>query len=163
MITMAYIYILVGAFFAIVSLLSLLDSANPRRVMNFLFWGLLAGSFLAGQYLGNLGNGILALGLVIIATIGLGQGKPVTTTPEQRRRASASAARRGDLLFLPALVIPAVALFGGIVLRRTRRLPGQPDHLPAQAGDAHFARHRRGAGDCCSRSRSGSAPRCMRR
>lgn len=116
MITMAYIYILVGAFFAIVSFLSVLDTANPRRVLNFLFWGLLAISFLAGQYLGNLGNGILALGLVIIATIGLGQGKPATTTPEQRQE---SAMKRGDLLFLPALIIPAVALGGTLIAKET--------------------------------------------
>lgn len=116
MITMAYIYILVGAFFAIVSFLSVLDTANPRRVLNFLFWGLLAISFLAGQYLGNLDNGILALGLVIIATIGLGQGKPATTTPEQRQE---SAMKRGDLLFLPALIIPAVALGGTLIAKET--------------------------------------------
>jgi uncharacterized membrane protein len=116
MITLAYIYILVGAFFAIVSLLSLLDSGNPRRVFNFLFWGLLATSFLAGAFLGDLGNGVLALGLVIVATIGLGQGKPATTSPEERRE---SALKRGDLLFLPALIIPAVALGGTLMAKET--------------------------------------------
>ena len=72
MITLAHIYILVGAFFAAISVLSLIDKANPRRALNFLFWGMLAVSFLAGAYLGDLGNGVLALGLVIIATIGMG-------------------------------------------------------------------------------------------
>ena len=67
MITLAYIYILVGVFFAIISVLSLIDKANPRRALNFLFWGLLAVSFLAGAYLGDLGNGVLALGLVVVA------------------------------------------------------------------------------------------------
>lgn len=116
MITMAHIYILVGAFFAAVSVLSVLDNANPRRVFNFLFWGLLAASFLAGQYLGDLGNGLLAFGLVVVATIGLGQGKPATTSPEQRRE---SAIKRGDLLFLPALIIPAVALGGTLIAKET--------------------------------------------
>ncbi|MGD9966144.1 MAG: DUF979 domain-containing protein [Hyphomonadaceae bacterium] len=116
MIALAHIYILVGIFFAAVSLLSLIDAANPRRVLNFLFWGGLAISFLAGAYLGDLGNGVLALGLVIVATIGLGQGKPATTTPEQRRE---SAIKRGDLLFLPALIIPAVALGGTLIAKQT--------------------------------------------
>lgn len=116
MITMAAIYILVGAFFAAIAFLSLFDASNPRRLFNGLFWGLLSASFLAGQYLGDLGNGVLALGLVIVATIGLGQGKPKTTSPEERRD---SAMKRGDLLFLPALIIPAVALGGTLMAKET--------------------------------------------
>ncbi len=128
MITLAYIYILVGFFFAAIAVLSAIDKANPRRVLNFLFWGLLAGSFLAGAHLGNLGNGFLALGLVAVATIGMGQGKPATTTAEQRRE---SAVKRGDLLFLPALIIPAVALGGTLIAKETDWGPTLID--PAQA------------------------------
>lgn len=128
MITLAHIYILVGAFFAAISVLSLIDKANPRRALNFLFWGMLAVSFLAGAYLGDLGNGVLALGLVIIATVGMGQGKPATTTPDQRRD---SAVKRGDLLFLPALIIPAVALGGTLIAKQTNWGPALID--PAQA------------------------------
>jgi uncharacterized membrane protein len=94
----------------------LLDRANPRRVWNFLFWGLLAMSFLAGAYLGDLGNGVLALALVAIATIGLGQGKPATTSADERR---ASAIKHGDFLFLPALIIPALALGGTLIAKQT--------------------------------------------
>ncbi|MGE0740066.1 MAG: DUF979 domain-containing protein [Hyphomonadaceae bacterium] len=116
MITLPALYILVGAFFAAISILSIGDTSNPRRVFNFLFWGLLATSFLAGSALGDLGNGVLALGLVIVATIGLGQGKPVTTSAEERK---ASALKHGDLLFLPALIIPAVALAGTLIAKET--------------------------------------------
>jgi uncharacterized membrane protein len=128
MITLPLLYILVGIFFASISMLSLLDSTNPRRVANFLFWGLLAMSFLAGAHLGDLGNGVLALGLVIVATFGLGQGKPVTTSPEERRE---SAMKRGDLLFMPALIIPAVALGGTLIAKETDWGPALID--PAQA------------------------------
>jgi uncharacterized membrane protein len=128
MITLPLVYILVGFFFAAVSLLSLLDNANTRRLWNFLFWGLLATSFLAGNYLGDLGNGLLALGLVLVATIGLGQGKPATTTSEQLRE---SALSRGDVLFLPALIIPAVALAGTLIAKETEWGPSLID--PAQA------------------------------
>lgn len=120
MITLPHIYIVVGAFFAAMSLLSALDASNPRRIANFLFWGLLAASFLAGSQLGDLGNGVLALGLVVVATFGLGQGKPKTTSPEERRE---SANRHRDLLFVPALLIPAIALGGTLMTKYTKLGP----------------------------------------
>lgn len=126
--TLPHIYILVGAFFAAMSLLSILDASNPRRLANFLFWGLLATSFLAGNRLGDLGNGLLALGLVVVATFGLGQGKPKTTSPDERR---ASASRHRDLLFAPALLIPAIALGGTLMTKYTTLGPQLID--PAQA------------------------------
>ncbi len=128
MITLQHIYVVGGLFFAAVAFLSALDASNRRRLRNGVFWGLLAASFLSGAYLGNFGNGVLALGLVIVATLGLGEGKPVTTTPEQRRK---DARRRGDLLFLPALIIPAVALAGTLIAKQTAWGPLLID--PAQA------------------------------
>ena len=128
MITLAHAYIVGGLFFGAVSILSALDAQNPRRFINFAFWGLLATSFLTGQYLGDLGNGVLVLGLVALAAIGLGQGKPLTTRPEVRR---ASAERRGNLLFLPALIIPAAALTGTLIAKQTDWGPRFID--PAQA------------------------------
>jgi uncharacterized membrane protein len=128
MITLPHIYVLVGAFFACMSLLSALDASNPRRLANFLFWGLLATSFLAGGGLGDLGNGVLALSLVAVATFGLGQGKPKTTSPDERRE---SAGRHGDLLFAPALLIPAIALAGTLAAKYTIMGPRLID--PSQA------------------------------
>ncbi|MBC7768711.1 MAG: DUF979 domain-containing protein [Phycisphaerales bacterium] len=116
MITLQHAYIVGGFFFAALALLSLLDQANARRLGNAAFYALLALSFWAGHALGDFGNGLLALGLVLVAVIGLGQGKPPTTTKEERR---ASAERRGNMLFLPALIIPAVALAGTLVVQYT--------------------------------------------
>ncbi len=116
MITLAHAYIVGGLFFAAMSLLSLGDASNARRLRNTVFWGLLAASFLGGDYLGDFGNGLLALGLVIVAAFGLGQGKPATSTPEERR---ASAEKRGNALFLPALIIPASALVGTLIAKQT--------------------------------------------
>lgn len=116
MITLNHAYIVGGLFFAALALLSLLDKANAKRLRNGAFYALLALSFWAGHTLGDFGNGLLALGLVIIAVLGLGQGKPPTTTQEERR---ASAERRGNLLFLPALIIPAVALAGTLIVQYT--------------------------------------------
>jgi uncharacterized membrane protein len=116
MIKLAHIYLIGGLFFAAVALLSLRDMSNARRVRNTLFWGLLALSFLAGQWLGNFGNGLLALGLVLLAALGLGASSPKTTTIDERR---ASAAQRGNRLFLPALIIPATALIGTLLAKQT--------------------------------------------
>jgi len=116
MITLDHAYIVGGFFFAALALLTLRDNANPKRLRTALFWALLAASFWGGHYFGDFGNGLLALGLVALAAIGLGQGKPPTTTPEERR---ASAEKRGNLLFLPALIIPAVALGGTLAVQYT--------------------------------------------
>jgi uncharacterized membrane protein len=116
MITLQHAYIVGGLFFAAAAILSALDASNKRRLRNALFWGLLAASFLFGNLIGDLGNGALALGLVVLATLGLGQGAANTTTPEERRE---SAIKRGDLLFLPALIIPATALLGTLAAKET--------------------------------------------
>ena len=120
MITLQHAYIVAGIFFAALAILSALDRVNDKRLRNALFWGLLAVSFWGGSFIGDLGNGVLALGLVAIATWGLGQGKPPTTSAEERR---ASAERRGNLLFLPALIIPAAALGGTLLVQHTEWAP----------------------------------------
>ena len=117
MITLQWLYIFAGLVFLAFALLSAGDRANPKRLGNTAFWGLLAVSFLFGSYLSDLANGLLVVALAVIAGFKwLGQGKPVTTTGEERL---ASARRRGDWLFVPALLIPAVALLGALVLDKT--------------------------------------------
>ena len=116
MITIDHAYIVGGFFFAALALLSVFDRENAKRLRNSIFYALLAVSFWTGHLIGDFANGLLALGLVIVAVFGLGQGKPPTTTLEERR---ASAGRRGNLLFLPALIIPAVALAGTLLVQYT--------------------------------------------
>ena len=116
MIGLAHIYALGGAFFAAVAWLSARDGGNPRRWRAAAFWGLLAVSFLFGARLSDFANGLLALGLVGLATLGLGQGTPHTSSPEERRR---SAARHGNRLFLVALIIPLTALAGTMIAKQT--------------------------------------------
>jgi uncharacterized membrane protein len=116
MITLPHIYIAGGLFFAALAILSALDQTSARRLRNFAFWGLLAASFLLGDRIGDFGNGLLALGLVVLAALGLGIGRPKTTSPEERR---GSAERHGNLLFLPALIIPAAALIGTLAAKET--------------------------------------------
>ncbi len=105
MIGLAQVYVLAGLVFAAFAMLSARDASNPKRLANAAFWGLLAVSMLAGDRLGDFGNGLLVLALVGIAAIkGLGRGTAPTAT--------AAAPQAGNGLFALALVIPAVALAG---------------------------------------------------
>lgn len=115
MISLQWVYVLAGLVFAAWAVLSARDAENPRRMVNCGFWGLLAFSFLFGGALSDLANGILVILLVILGGYGLGQGRPATTDPAQRL---ASAARLGNRLFIPALIIPATALLGTLVLAK---------------------------------------------
>ena len=117
MIGLAHIYVVGGVFFAATAWFSGRDAGNPHRVRAAVFWGLLALSFLCGNRLGDLGNGVLVLGLVVLATLGLGHVSKPTSTQAERQ---ANAARHGDRLFAVALVIPATALAGTLIAKRTR-------------------------------------------
>ena len=114
MIGLAQVYVLAGLVFAAFALLSLRDNGNPKRLKNAAFWGLLALSMLAGDRLGDFGNGLLVLALVALAGIGgLGRGSGGSSA-EQRE---ANALRHGNRLFLLALVIPATALLGTLLFK----------------------------------------------
>ncbi len=117
MITYEWLYILAGGFFAIWATLSALDGSNPKRWGNAAFWGLLAASFLFGSHISDLENGLLVLALVGIAGVGgLGRSKPATTGWEDRVEHST---RLGNRLFLPALIVPFVAVAGTLAYNYT--------------------------------------------
>jgi uncharacterized membrane protein len=114
---MAWLYGLAGLMFAGFALLSAADRSNRRRFGNTAFWGLMAVSLLAGDRLGDFGNGLLVLALAAIGGFNLlGRGTPPTTSDEEREGWSA---RLGNRLFLPALIIPAVALVGTLLTAYT--------------------------------------------
>ncbi len=110
MITLQHVYWLCGLVFAAYAGLSLTDATNSKRWRNALFWALIAIGFLAGDLIGDFANGVLVIGLALIAGIGgLGRGQPATTTPAERLE---RASRHGSWLFLPALIVPFVAFLG---------------------------------------------------
>ena len=126
MITLGFVYILAGLTFAAFAVLGLRDRTNPKRFGNAAFWGLLAVSMLAGDRLGDFGNGLLVLALVAIAgtgQIGRAPGGDVPADVQATR-----AARHGPFLLLVALIIPAVALAGTFLFKW---IPGLAD--PKQA------------------------------
>lgn len=115
MIGLSVVYVLAGIVFGAFAVLSALDRNNPKRMGNAIFWGLVAISFLAGDQLGDRGNGVLVLALALIAGFGwLGKGQPATTSPIERK---ALAERFGARLFVPALTLPLVVIFGVLVLK----------------------------------------------
>jgi uncharacterized membrane protein len=110
MIKLSAVYVLAGLVFAAFAVLSALDRNNKKRFGNAAFWGLVATSFLAGDRLGDIGNGVLVLALAAIAGTGqLGRGQPATTSPEERK---VLAERFGERLFVPALSLPVVVAAG---------------------------------------------------
>lgn len=114
MIGLPQVYALAGLVFAGFAVASLRDAANPRRLRNALFWGLFALSFLAGDRLGDLGNGVLVLVMALAATLGLGRSSAGAASPEAR---ADSARRHGLKLFLPALLVPLIVLAGSLGVR----------------------------------------------
>jgi uncharacterized membrane protein len=110
-----YVYWLCGALLAACALREL----RARRWAHAAFWGILAAIFLLGDAIksaaahGNampeqlVGAGVIALGLIA----GFLRRAPVAESAPEHERRSASAARLGHRLFMPALIIP----FGTLV------------------------------------------------
>ena len=117
MITMQWLFALAGLMFAAFALLSALDHSHSKRFGNAAFWGLMALSLLAGDYLSDFGNGLLVLGLAGLAGFGfIGRSQPPTTSEVERQ---GWADQLGNKLFLPALIIPATALVGTLIYNYT--------------------------------------------
>ena len=108
MIGVGFAYGLTGAMLAGVALVNAMDRDQPKRWRNTGFWGLFALSFLFGDRLGDVGNGLLVVALVLIGGLGgLGKG---ADRPMPRAGA-------GSRLFLPILVVPVVALAGSLAFK----------------------------------------------
>ncbi|WP_076072989.1 DUF979 domain-containing protein [Sphingomonas montana] len=112
MIGLDFVYAVAGATFAAFAWLSLVDRSNPRRFGTGAFYGLIAVSFFGGDRLGDIGNGVLVLALVALGGTGaVGRGATVAGGAD----GGAGAARHGNRLFLPALIVPVVALAGTLL------------------------------------------------
>ena len=115
MITLEFVYVLMGVMMAGVAIVNWRDRASKKRYNNAAFWGMYAVTFIAGSRLPSFVNGLLVIGMVVIAAIGkLGGAPPERTTRADRE---ASAAKWGNRLFIPALTIPAVTLLGTLTLK----------------------------------------------
>jgi uncharacterized membrane protein len=114
MISLEFVYILMGVMMAGVAIVNVRDRSNPRWSYNAAFWSLYAVTFLVGSRIPAMANGILVIAMVLIAATGKLGGAPAeSTTPAERE---VTAARWGNKLFVPALTIPAVTVLGTFTL-----------------------------------------------
>lgn len=115
MITLTHTYWLLGAYLAALAWRGLRDRGNPRRHTTALFWALLALLLFAADRMPPRIVGVLVVALALIAGLGgLRMGRYAESSAEQKR---AEAARLGNRLFWPALLIPVVTLAGALGFR----------------------------------------------
>ncbi len=130
MIGLDVVYILAGLLFGAFALQHAFDVNAPRRWPKTLFWGSYALTFLLGSVLPDAASGALVVLMVLLAGFGgIGGGGGMAGSATERLE---SARRFGNRLFVPALLIPAVALFGTLVLKNLS-VDGRPLIDPAQA------------------------------
>jgi uncharacterized membrane protein len=123
MITLEFIYLLMGVMLAGITLVSARDRTNRKRWKNTAFWGMYAATFLFGSYLPHLASGALVIAMAAVSGVGgLGKGDPDTTTQAERAE---SAGRLRNRLYIPALLIPGLALLGTLTLKKAT-LHGTP-------------------------------------
>lgn len=117
MISLEFVYLLMGALAGGVAIVNLADRGHAKRFGNAIFWALWAVTFLFGSYLPDIANGVIVVAMVAIAALrGLGGGSAGASEAER----AASAARWGNRLFLPALLVPALTLAGTLTLKGVR-------------------------------------------
>ncbi len=117
MINLHWLYALSGAVFAGFAVGSARDRSNPKRWGNATFWALVTLSFWFGDFLGDVGNGVLVLALVAVAGAKLvGRGPGESTSNDARELFSK---RYGNRLFLPALIVPFTAFVGTLLFDYT--------------------------------------------
>ena len=116
MIAAGWIYWLLGGFFFLVGVQIALDRMHPRRWTTAAFWCLFGASICAGDAVPSWLLGAVVIVTALLAGVGLtGRGTVATTSEAQRQ---ASAARTGNLLFVPALTIPFVTVLVVLVAGR---------------------------------------------
>lgn len=109
-------YVVAGIFLVLVAGRAALDRAHPTRWGSAIFWGLLALTFLAGKALPPVVIGYSLLVLVALAaTKQVGMKRELGPALAER---AASAALLKNKIFVPALLIPATAVVGTLLLSK---------------------------------------------
>ncbi len=120
MIKVEWFYWLCAGIFLVVASIRLMDRDDPKRFGSAAFWSILAFTFVYGTLVvaktgSALLEGIAVLLLAVLAGVGFpGRGTTKTTSPDER---AAAARRFGNRLFIPALIIPVVAVIFGAALK----------------------------------------------
>ncbi len=81
MITLEFVYVLMGMLALGVALVNAADRGHRKRIGNALFWGLWAVTFLFGSHLPDFANGVIVIAMVAVASVrALGGGTPDSTS-----------------------------------------------------------------------------------
>lgn len=114
MISLPFLYVLLGLLLLWIAILSLLDRTLPRRFAAAAFWLCYALVFLIGDYLPHYWVGLMVILLALLAGGGaLKVSAQRALAPEQLAR---SMQRLGRWIFLPPLLIPLLTVFSVLVL-----------------------------------------------
>lgn len=100
------VYVLVGLVLVVFASMTFRDRDNPRRVGSGLFWVILGLIFIAGGLLPHWLTGMLVL--LMVALDGTGQVRRGSSIEVSKAEQEKEAARLGNKIFLPVLVIPLV-------------------------------------------------------
>ena len=114
LLTVEVFYVVCGVILALVAGRIARDPAHPRRWGSALFWALLAGVFLFGKIMPPVAVGYVVLAMVVLAATR--QVVRSTETSSSRAERMAEAQRLQNRLFWPALLIPATAVAGTLLL-----------------------------------------------
>jgi len=114
MISLPFLYVLLGLLLLWIAILSLLDRTLPRRFAAAAFWFCYALVFLIGDYLPHHWVGLMVILLALLAGGGaLKVSAQRALAPEQLAK---SMQRLGRWIFLPPLLIPLLTVFSVLVL-----------------------------------------------
>lgn len=112
MIKVEWLYWLAAAFFLVIAVIRLRDASDRKRFGSAAFWALMAFTFVYGTFVVDKSGSAFVEGIAVLVIAGLagagfpGRGTETTTSDVERE---ASAARLGNKLFVPALLVPGVA------------------------------------------------------
>lgn len=109
-----YLYWLVGAILAVIALMIFSDRTHPKRLQTGSFWAIYAFIFLIGERLPAELVGILVILMALIAGFGGVVAGPARAGLSESARHT-SVQRLGNKLFIPALMIPAVTVIGTLL------------------------------------------------
>ena len=114
MISLSFLYVLVGLLLLWVALLTVKNRQQPKRFTSALFWASYGLIFLIGDYLPSAVVGLIVVLLAVLAGAGaLGSALPSSLSAEQLQR---SMQRLGKSIFLPALLIPILTVLSVLLL-----------------------------------------------
>lgn len=109
-----FIYIIMGIIGLCCSIYTFLDKANPRRIFSGLFYFLYSLTLLLGKVIPPFYIGIMVILMVLIVGMGgLRKGEYGEASDQHREKRRK---RLGNLLFIPALLIPILTVIGSKLL-----------------------------------------------